>query len=142
MTPTWDGYKEARVGVVYEPSWGVGRTPAAEAGLRKEYFATTGSRESLVRAVCLRARERAGDGVVAVGCDEAALDWVALDRNFRTGWRSWTSFISWSAWGRSPGACTRKRRKCSLGVTVQGGASDRRLGAASPRRAASQVVTR
>lgn len=79
MVPTWNGYKEARVGVVYEPDWGAGRTPEAEAGLRKEYFATTGSRESLVRAVCLRARERAGGGVVAVVCDGAALDWVELD---------------------------------------------------------------
>src|SRR5687768_13141152 len=27
MIPTWDGYKEARVGVVYEPDWEAGRTP-------------------------------------------------------------------------------------------------------------------
>lgn len=80
MLPTWDGYKEARCGVIYEPDWTAGRTPAAEAGLRKEYFATTGSRESLVRAVCSRARARAGEGVVAVVCDGAALDWVDLDR--------------------------------------------------------------
>ena len=79
MFPTWEGYKEARCGVVYEPDWEAGRTPEAEAGLRKEYFATTGSRESLVRAVCRRARERAGGGVVAVVCDGAALDWVELD---------------------------------------------------------------
>lgn len=79
MIPTWDGYKEARCGVVYEPDWEAGRTPEAEAGLRKEYFATTGSRESLVRAVCVRARERAAGAVVAVVCDGAALDWVNLD---------------------------------------------------------------
>ncbi len=80
MIPTWDGYKEARVGVVYEPDWEAGRTPDAEASLRKEYCATTGSRESLVAAVCARARERARGGVVAVVCDGAALDWVELDR--------------------------------------------------------------
>lgn len=80
MLPTRDGYKEARVGVVYEPEWDAGRTPAAEAGLRKEYFATTGSRESLVQTVCTRAGIRAAGAVVAVVCDGAALDWVELDR--------------------------------------------------------------
>lgn len=79
MVPTRDGYREARVGVVYEPDWNAARTPAAEAGLRKEYFATTGSREALVRAVCQRAQERAGGAVVAVVCDGSALDWLDLD---------------------------------------------------------------
>lgn len=79
MIPTPAGNKEARVGVVYEPEWGAGRTPAAEAGMRKEYLATTGSRESLVREACGRARARAGEGVVAVVCDGAALDWTGLD---------------------------------------------------------------
>lgn len=82
MFPTYEGYKEARVGVVYEPDWGCARTPEAEAGLRKEYFATTGSRESLVRTVCARARARAAGAVVPVVpvvCDGAALDWVELD---------------------------------------------------------------
>ena len=80
MVPTWDGHKEARVGVIYEPDPEAPRTPAGEARLRKEYFATTGSRESLVAAVCARARERAGGGVVAVVSDGAALEWVELDR--------------------------------------------------------------
>ena len=79
MIPTWEGYKEARVGVVYEPDWEAGRTPEGEASLRKEYFATTGSRESLVARVCARARERAAGGLVAVVCDGSALDWVELD---------------------------------------------------------------
>lgn len=79
MLPTRDGYKEARVGVIYEPDWEAGRTPKAEAGLRKEYFATTGSRESLVREVCARALARAAGAVVPVVCDGAALDWVDLD---------------------------------------------------------------
>lgn len=80
MIPTWEGRKEARVGVIYEPDPEAPRTPAGEARLRKEYFATTGSRESLVAAVCARARERAGGGVVAVVSDGAALAWVDLDR--------------------------------------------------------------
>lgn len=79
LFPTREGYREARVGVVYEPDWEAGRTPEAEAGLRKEYFATTGSRESLVREVCARAVARAGGAVVPVVCDGAALDWVELD---------------------------------------------------------------
>ena len=79
MVSTRDGYKEARVGVIYEPDWEAGRTPVGEAGLRKEYFGTTGSRESLVASVCARARERAGEGVVAVVCDGAALDWFDLE---------------------------------------------------------------
>lgn len=79
MLPTWDGYKETRVGVIYEPDWETGRTPAAEAGLRKEYFATTGSRENLVRAACARAVERCGpSGLLAVLGDASALDWVDL----------------------------------------------------------------
>lgn len=80
MVPTWDGRKEARVGVIYEPDPEAPRTPDGEARLRKEYFATTGSRESLVAAVCARAQERAGGGVVAVVSDGAALAWVDLDR--------------------------------------------------------------
>ncbi|HEU4753753.1 MAG TPA: hypothetical protein VFU47_11655, partial [Armatimonadota bacterium] len=80
MVPTWEGRKEARVGVIYEPDPEAPRTPAGEAQLRKEYFATTGSRESLVAAVCARAQERAGGSVVAVVSDGAALAWVELDR--------------------------------------------------------------
>ena len=79
MFPTRDGYKEARVGVVYEPDWNCARTPEAEAGLRKEYFATTGSREELVREVCARALARAAGAVVPVICDGSALGWLELD---------------------------------------------------------------
>ena len=79
MIPTREGYKEARVGVVYEPDWEASRTPEGEASLRKEYFATTGSRASLVARVGARALERAAGGVVAVVCDGSALDWVDLD---------------------------------------------------------------
>lgn len=79
MIPTRDGYREARVGVIYEPDWEASRTPEGEASLQKEYFATTGSRESLVARLCARARERAVGSVVAVVCDGSALDWVDLD---------------------------------------------------------------
>jgi hypothetical protein len=79
MLPTWDGCKETRCAVIYEPDFTVGRSPAAEASLHKEYFATTRSRESLVRAACARAVARCGPrGVLAVLGDASALDWVAL----------------------------------------------------------------
>ena len=80
MVATRSGKKETRVGIIYEPDPEAPRTPAGEAQLRKEYFATSGSRESLVATVCHRARERAGGGVVAVVSDGAALEWVELDR--------------------------------------------------------------
>lgn len=79
MYPTRSGYKEARVGVVYEPKGGVGRTPAGEAGQRKEYFATTGERAELVRVVCARARERAGGKQVTLVGDGAAFDWPGIE---------------------------------------------------------------
>lgn len=79
MLPTWDGYKETRCAVVYEPDWEAGRTPAAEAALRKEYLATTESRERLVAAACARAVARCGSrGILTVLGDAAALDWVDL----------------------------------------------------------------
>lgn len=80
MVPTWEGRKEMRGGELYEPDPEAPRTSAGEARLRKEYFATSGSRESLIAAVCARARERAGGGVVVVVSDGAALEWVDLDR--------------------------------------------------------------
>ena len=47
--------------------------------MRKEFFATPESRESLVRAACARAVARCGPrGVLAVLGDAAALDWVEL----------------------------------------------------------------
>lgn len=79
MVPTPEGNREARVGVIYEPDWEAGRTPMAEAGLRKEYFATTKSRQSLVEALGARAQARSQGTKVAVVCDGGALDWVELD---------------------------------------------------------------
>lgn len=80
MVPTWEGKKEIRVGVIYEPDAEAPRTPEGEARLRKEYFATTGSRAELVATVCARAQERASGGVVAVVSDGQALEWVDLER--------------------------------------------------------------
>lgn len=81
MVPTREGNKEVRVGVIYEPDPEAPRTPEGEARLRKEYFATSGSREALVTAVCARAQQRAGGGVVAVVSDGQALEWADLDRH-------------------------------------------------------------
>jgi hypothetical protein len=50
--------KEARVGVVYEPDWTAGRTPAEMRGLRKEYHATFGERDGFMREICQRAQAR------------------------------------------------------------------------------------
>lgn len=58
MVLTRSGYKEVRGGVVYEPDAEAGRTPEACRGLRKEYVATFGSRDSLVREVCRRVEQR------------------------------------------------------------------------------------
>ena len=58
MFPTREGYKEARCGIVYEPDWEAGRTADECAGLNKEYVATLGSRESLVKAVVERVERR------------------------------------------------------------------------------------
>lgn len=55
---TRNGGKEARCGVIYEPDWEAGRTPEDEQALRKEYFATLESRDTLVRTVCEQAERR------------------------------------------------------------------------------------
>ena len=50
--------KEVRCGVIYEPEWEAGRTPEAEMGLCKEFFATLESRDELVRTVCAQVERR------------------------------------------------------------------------------------
>lgn len=76
MLPTWEGNKETRCAVLYEPDFSAPRTPTGEARLRQEYLATTGSRESLVRAALARAVTRCGpEGLVSLVGDAAALDW-------------------------------------------------------------------
>lgn len=75
MLPTRQGYKEARCGVLYEPDWQADRSPGACAGLRKEYVATTGSRESLVREVALRAERRRAPGQRVAALGDGA-EWI------------------------------------------------------------------
>jgi hypothetical protein len=58
IMPLRGGGKEARCGVLYEPDWGCARTPSACAALRKEYFATLESRDTLMARLCARARAR------------------------------------------------------------------------------------
>jgi hypothetical protein len=94
MLPTWEGNKETRCAVIYEPDWEAGRTPEAEAGLRKEYLATTGSRESLVRAACARAVARCGpQGLLTVLGDAAALDWVDLREYLQGRVAAWVEIL-------------------------------------------------
>lgn len=74
---TRNGGKEVRCGVIYEPEWDAGRTPEAERGLRKEYFATTESREKLIQAVCEQVERRrpTPETVVAALGDGAPWIW-------------------------------------------------------------------
>lgn len=58
MVPQRGGCKEARCGVIYEPEWDAARHPTACAGLRKEYFGTLESRDTLVATVCARVEGR------------------------------------------------------------------------------------
>lgn len=75
MLPTRQGYKEARCGVIYEPDWEAGRSAADCASLRKEYVATTESREQLVREVCERAERRRPPGQRIAALGDGA-DWI------------------------------------------------------------------
>ena len=76
IMPLRGGGKEARCGVVYEPHFNSGRTAADCAELRKEYFATLESRETLMARLCARAEARrpAPDAVIAALGDGA--DWI------------------------------------------------------------------
>jgi hypothetical protein len=76
IMPMRGGGKEARCGVIYEPDWEGGRTPNACAGLRKEYFATLESRDTLMERLCARAQQRrpVPDAPIAALGDGA--DWI------------------------------------------------------------------
>lgn len=70
ILPLRGGGKEARCGVIYEPEWNAARTPTACAGLRKEYFATLESRDTLLAPLCARAdarRPQPGTVMAALG---------------------------------------------------------------------------
>lgn len=94
MLPTWEGYKETWCAVIYEPDFEVGRTPAAEASLRKEYLATTGSRESLVAAARARAVARCGPGgSLAVLGDAEVLDSMDLRPHLEGKVAAWVEIL-------------------------------------------------
>lgn len=75
IMPTRSGGKEVRCAVIYEPDWEAGRSEQACAGLRKEYLATTGSRESLVKAACARVARRRPRGAVVAALGDGA-EWI------------------------------------------------------------------
>lgn len=50
--------REVRCGAVYEPDWEAGRSPEDCRALRKEYFATLESKETLMKAVCAAVERR------------------------------------------------------------------------------------
>jgi hypothetical protein len=72
------GHQAVRCGTVYEADWWAKRTPAGERALRKEYVATLGSQEALLKAVCERVEARRPhpeQAVVALG-DGALWIWA------------------------------------------------------------------
>lgn len=73
--PTHTGGKEVRCAVIYEPDWEAGRSPQACAGLRKEYLATTESREKLVATVCARVEQRRSHGTAVAALGDGA-EWI------------------------------------------------------------------
>lgn len=76
IMPLRGGGKEARCGVIYEPEWNAARTPTACADLRKEYFATLESRDTLMAQLCARAEaRRPSPGVVIAALGDGA-DWI------------------------------------------------------------------
>jgi hypothetical protein len=76
ILPMRGGNREARCGVIYEPHWNSGRTPAACAELRKEYFATLESRDELVRTVCARVAQRRPTPSTPVAALGDGADWI------------------------------------------------------------------
>jgi hypothetical protein len=76
MVPQRGGNKEARCGVVYEPDWEAGRSPADCAGLRKEYRGTLASRDILVREVCARVQARRPASTTLVAALGDGADWI------------------------------------------------------------------
>jgi len=83
IMPMRGGGKEARCGVIYEPDWEAGRTPQDCAGLRKEYFATLESRDTLMARLCARAQARRPTPetrIAALG-DGAAWIWEGFSKH-------------------------------------------------------------
>jgi hypothetical protein len=76
IMPLRGGGKEARCGVIYEPDWEAGRTPTDCAGLRKEYFATLESRETLMARLCARAEARRSHPTALIAALGDGADWI------------------------------------------------------------------
>lgn len=76
IMPLRGGGKEARCGVIYEPDWGCARTPAACAELRKEYFATLESRDTLMARLCARAQARRPHPAAQIAALGDGADWI------------------------------------------------------------------
>ena len=76
IMPMRGGGKEARCGVIYEPDWGCARTPDACAGLRKEYFATLESRDTLMARLCARAQARRPHPEAKIAALGDGADWI------------------------------------------------------------------
>jgi hypothetical protein len=85
MVPQRGGCKEARCGVVYEPDWEAGRSPAACAGLRKEYLGTLESRDTLAREVCARVKQRRPTRTSVVAALGDGADWI---------WEGYAKYLS------------------------------------------------
>lgn len=83
ILPLRGGGKEARCGVIYEPEWNAARTPTAGAGLRKEYFATLESRDTLMAQLCARAEARRPhpEAVIAALGDGVAWIWEGFAKH-------------------------------------------------------------
>ena len=77
MLPTWDGYQEARCGVIYEPDEHAPRTPDGEAALKKEFVGSLTARETVIETLCRRVERRrpTPDTPVAALGDGAAWIW-------------------------------------------------------------------
>lgn len=75
IMPTRSRGKEVRCAVIYEPDWEADRSPTDCAGLRKEYLATTDSRDGLVAAACARVERRRPRGAMVAALGDGA-DWI------------------------------------------------------------------
>jgi len=75
MLPTRIGSREVRCAVIYEPDWEAGRTLSGCQSLRKEYLATTASRDPLMADACARVDRRRPRGATVAALGDGA-DWI------------------------------------------------------------------
>lgn len=76
MVPTRDGYREAQCGVLYEPDFTVGRSPAACASLRKEFWGAIQDRAAVIEEACRRLEARRGSVLRRVGVMGDGARWI------------------------------------------------------------------